>query len=326
MIILAGDIGGTHSRIAYFSVAQDEIKPVAEEVYRSADYTGLDAIVTKFVTSHRADCKHACFGVAGPVHDGQVKVTNLPWTVDASALASELGLERVTLINDLEAIAYSVDVLKPQDFVILNEGDPKAAGNAAVIAAGTGLGEAGLYWDGTRRDPFACEGGHTNFAPTNDLEDELLRYLRAQFGHVSWERVVSGMGFVNLYNFLRDTGHGAKTDFIDFEATQEDPAAQISRQGLDGTNGMCVRALDMFVSLYGNEAGNLALKLMATGGIFIGGGIAPRVLKKLRDSSFLTAFTAKGRMSKVLKAIPVRVILSDKTGLLGAARCGALKA
>jgi glucokinase len=260
------------------------------------------------------------------VHDGQVKVTNLPWTVDASALASELGLERVTLINDLEAIAYSVDVLKPQDFVILNEGDPKASGNAAVIAAGTGLGEAGLYWDGTRRDPFACEGGHTNFALTNDLEDELLRYLRAQFGHVSWERVVSGMGFVNLYNFLRDTGHGAKTDFIDFEATQEDPAAQISRQGLDGTNGMCVRALDMFVSLYGNEAGNLALKLMATGGIFIGGGIAPRVLKKLRDSSFLTAFTAKGRMSKVLNAIPVRVILSDKTGLLGAARCGALKA
>ena len=326
MIILAGDIGGTHSRLAYFSVEQNEFKPIAEEVYRSADYTGLDAIVTKFVMSHPADSRHACFGIAGPVHDGQVKVTNLAWTVDASILRSELGLERVTLINDLEAIAYSVDVLKPQDFVILNEGDPKAAGNAAVIAAGTGLGEAGLYWDGTRRDPFACEGGHTNFAPTNDLEDDLLRYLRAQFGHVSWERVVSGIGLVSLYNFLRDTGHGIKVDFLDFAMTQEDPAALISRLGLGGTNALCVQALDMFVSLYGNEAGNLALKLMATGGMFIGGGIAPRVLKKLCDASFLTAFTAKGRMSKVLKAIPVRVILSDKTGLLGAARCGALKA
>jgi glucokinase len=325
MIILAGDIGGTHSRIAYFAVEHHKINCIAEESYRSADYESLDAIVTKFVKTHPEEPVHACFGVAGPVHDGRVKVTNLPWTVEASLLARELGL-RVTLINDLEAIAYSVPLLTPQDLAVLNEGDPSATGNAAVIAAGTGLGEAGLYWHAMDLIPFACEGGHTDFAPTNDLEDELLRYLRAQFGHVSWERVVSGMGLLSLYAFLRDTGRGARADWIDFGATEEDPATQITRHGLDGTNSLCVQVLEMFVSLYGNEAGNLALKMMATGGIFIGGGIAPRILEKLRGPGFVTAFAAKGRLSTLLNAIPVRVILKDKTGLLGAARCAALQA
>ncbi len=325
MIILVGDIGGTHSRIAYYDFETSQLKFLVEEIYPSVDYTSLDAIVRKFVASHGVKSKQACFGVAGPVRDGRVRATNLPWTVDASRLAQQLALKTVTLINDLEAIAYSVDVLEPKDLAILNQGDSKAVGNAAVIAAGTGLGEAGLYWDGAQHLPFACEGGHTDFAPTNELQDELLRHLRALFGHVSWERLVCGPGLFNIYKFLHDVGHGDEPDWLRLEIEQGDPASQISLHGLDGTNALCVQALDLFVSLYGSEAGNLALKIMATGGIYLGGGIAPKILDKLRGSSFLEAFSGKGRMSDLLKAIPVRTILNDKAGLLGAAHCAALK-
>jgi glucokinase len=324
---------GTVGLIISIALAQDlrQNNPAVQqfiarykETYPSADYTSLGAIVTKFVASHGAKSKHACFGVAGPVRNDQVNATNLPWTVDASRLAHEITLKNVTLINDLEAIAYSVEVLEPKDFAALNEGDPKAAGNAAVIAAGTGLGQAGLCWDGVRRLPFACEGGHADFAPADDLQDELLRYLRAQFGHVSWERVLSGPGLLNIYNFLRDTGRGQEPDWLKQEMAKGDRASQISRHGLDGTDALCCQSLELFVSLYGSEAGNLALKIMATGGVYIGGGIAPKIVNRLRDPNFLEAFTAKGRLTELLKAIPVRVILNDQTGLLGAAHCAAL--
>jgi glucokinase len=325
MIILVGDIGGTHSRIAYYDVEAGQLDCLVEQIYPSVDYNGLDAIVAKFIASHGAKSKQACFGVAGPVRDGQVRATNLPWLVDASQLEQSLGLQAVTIINDLEAIAYSVDVLESKDLAMLNEGDPKAVGNAAVIAAGTGLGEAGLYWDGTHRLPFACEGGHSDFAPTDELQDKLLQHLRAQFGHVSWERVVCGPGLVNVYKFLRDRGHGDEPDWLKQEMAHGDPASQISRHGIEGTSALCVQALDLFVSLYGSEAGNLALKIMATGGVYLGGGIAPKIVDKLRGSGFLKAFSTKGRMSVLLKAIPVRAILNDQAGLMGAAHCAARK-
>ena len=325
MIILVGDIGGTHSRIAYYDVENGQLDFLVEEIYPSVDYTGLDAIVRDFVATHGARSGLACFAVAGPVRNGQVRTTNLPWIVDASELAREGSLKSVSLINDLEAIAYAVDVLQPKDLATLNEGDAKAAGNMAVVAAGTGLGEAGLYWDGVRHRPFACEGGHTDFAATDDLQDELLRHLRAQFGHVSWERLVCGPGLLNIYNFLRDVRHGHEPDWLRLEMEQGDPATQITRHGIEGRSPLCIQALDLFVSLYGNEAGNLALKIMATGGVYLGGGIAPKIIGKLRGSSFFRAFCTKGRMSDLLQAMPIRVILNDAAGLLGAAHCAALK-
>ena len=324
MMILTGDIGGTHSRIAYYGLEKGHLEFLVEEIYPSGEYTGLDEIVREFTASHGENSTQACFGVAGPVRNGRVRVTNLPWIVDASRLEQELALKTVTIINDLEAIAYSIDVLESKDFAILNEGDSKAVGNAAVIAAGTGLGEAGLYWDGIQHFPFACEGGHSDFAPTDELQDELLCHLRAQFGHVSWERLVCGPGLLNIYNFLRDVRRVQEPNWLKLEMKQGDPASHVSRHGVDGTSALCVEALELFVSLYASEAGNLALKIMATGGIYLGGGIAPRIVDKLRSSSFLTAFSTKGRMSDLLKAIPIRVILNDKAGLLGAAHCAAL--
>jgi glucokinase len=325
MIILAGDIGGTHSRIAYYNFEGGHLEAVIEEVYPSIEYTGLEEIISKFIGTHGDRCKHACFGVAGPVHHGRAIITNLPWIVDSSRLREGLGLNTVTVINDLEAIAYSVAVLEAKDYAVLNEGDPKALGNAAVIAAGTGLGEAGLFWDGSRRIPFACEGGHCDFSPADELQDELLRHLRAQFGHVSWERMVCGPGLVNIYEFLRDVRHVAEPDWLKQDLKKTDIASQISRHGIDGTNSLCVQAMDLFVSLYGSEAGNLALKIMATGGIYLGGGIAPKIIDKLRSPEFIKAFSTKGRMSDLLRSIPVRVILNDKSGLLGAAYCATLQ-
>jgi glucokinase len=245
--------------------------------------------------------------------------------VDAGHLAHELGVKTVDLLNDLEANAYGIAALEANDFVVLNHGAPNASGNAAVIAAGTGLGEAGLYWDGTQHHPFACEGGHADFAPQNELQVELLLYLRKKFGHVSWERVVSGPGLHNIYGFLRDTGRGEEPAWLVEAMRQKDPSAVISQAGLEGRSALCAQALDLFVLLYGAEAGNLALKIMATTGVFVGGGIAPKIIRKLQGPAFMEAFAAKGRFKWLLETIPVRVILNDKTALLGAARYAALQ-
>jgi len=325
MTILVGDIGGTHTRLAYYDFEMGQLEFLAEQIYPSSDYPGLDEIVREFVATHKGKIAQACFAVAGPVHDGRAKFTNLPWIVDVARLEQALAMRTVTIINDLEAVAYSVDVLEPKDFAILNDGDSKAVGNVAVIAAGTGLGEAGLYWDGSHHLPFACEGGHCDFAPANELQDQLLRHLRAEFGHVSWERLVCGPGLLNIYDFLRDVRHGDEPEWLKLEMKQGDPAAQITRYGIDGTSPLCAQTLELFASLYASEAGNLALKIMATGGIYLGGGIAPKILDQLRGSSFLKALSTKGRMSDLLRAIPVRVILNDKAGLLGSAHCATLK-
>jgi glucokinase len=320
-MILAGDIGGTHTRLAYVGLNGDRLTLVVEGTFSSREHANLASVVEQFVTAHHLPVTRACFGVAGPVRNGRCQATNLPWVVDARQVAPQLGLETALVINDLEASAYGISLLEPKDFAVLSEGAPDATGNAALIAAGTGLGEAGLYWDGTRHRPFASEGGHASFAPRNDLEMALLHHLLKQYAHVSHERVLSGPGLLNIYTFLRDTGRAQEPAWLAEQLHRDDPPVVITQAALDGTSALCIAALDLFVSLYGSEAGNLALKVLATGGLFIGGGIAPRIIEKLKESTFMTAFTAKGRMKPLLDAMPVRVILNEKTPLLGAARC-----
>jgi glucokinase len=325
-MILAGDIGGTNSRLAFFRKHAGRLEAVVEDTYTSRDHAHLEAIVKTFVSAHDLPIDAACFGVAGPVRHGRIDTTNLPWDVDARELARALGLRTVGLLNDLEAHAYGIAMLAPEEFVTLNQGVVDASGNAAVIAAGTGLGQAGLYWDGQRHLPFAAEGGHTSFAPGDPLQIELLRFLSHEFEHVSWERVLSGPGLFNIYRFLRDTGHGEEPDWLTQALQQQDPAAVISQAALAETSALCRQALDLFVALYGAEAGNLALKLMATAGVYVGGGIAPKILRKLTDSTFMAAFVAKGRLEPLLQQIPVRIIMNDRVALLGAVRFATLQA
>lgn len=324
MSILAGDIGGTSTRLAFFAVADGQLRPVAEMTYRSREHKSLNEIVALFVAAQGQPIEAAAFGIAGPVRGGKVRTPNLAWTIDAAELARDLRLPEVALLNDLEANASGIAVLAPQDFEVLNGGAADAAGNQAVISAGTGLGEAGLYWDGKQHRPFASEGGHGDFAPRTPFEAELLRYLLGRFERVSYERVLSGPGLHNIYQFLRDTGRGKEHPRVAEEMSEQDPSAVITRAALAGESELCVSALDLFVSLYGAEAGNLALKMMATGGVYIGGGIAPKILDKLKGPAFMQAFSAKGRMRPLLESMPVRVIKNDKTALLGAARYAAL--
>jgi glucokinase len=322
-MILAGDIGGTSTRLAYYELESGRLKPVAEKTYPSKGHKGPAEIVAAFVAAFPHESQYACFGIAGPVLNGRVETPNLPWIVDAESLARSLKLQSVTLINDLEANAYGISALEAHDFVTLNEGSGNAIGNAAVISAGTGLGEAGLYWDGKNHHPFACEGGHADFAARDAVEVALLEYLRKKFGHVSVERVLSGPGLHSIYDFLRDSGRATEPAALADEMRKHDPSAVIARFALEGKHEICVMALDLFISIYGAEAGNLALKLMAGAGVYVGGGIAPKIISKLKGPLFLHAFREKGRMRPLLEAIPVRVILNDKTALLGAGQCAA---
>lgn len=318
-MILAGDIGGTKTNLAFFEEAGAPT-PSLLESFPSREHGSLDEIVGQFVAAHGLRVERACFGVAGPVKSGRVETTNLPWVIDAEQLSDELGGAPVFVINDLEANAYGIAALGPADLCTLQPGAPGAAGNAAIIAAGTGLGEAGLYWDGVRHHPFACEGGHTEFSPDSDLEIELLRWLKQRWEHVSWERVVAGPGIHHLYEFLLTTGRGQQPAWLAEEMKAHDPSAAISHAAMEGKDPLCAEALGLFVALYGAEAGNLALKIMALGGLYVGGGIAPRILPKLKDGGFLRRFNAKGRMRPLMESMPVHVILNDKTALLGAAR------
>ena len=325
-VFLAGDIGGTSTRLGLFEVTGGRLALVAAERYPSREHAGLAPIVRRFLDAHGGSVDRACFGVAGPVIGRHVETPNLAWDVDADALVRDLGLGRVDLINDLEANSHGIFTLAPADWVVLNAGDPGARGNAGIISAGTGLGEAGMYWDGRHHHPFACEGGHATYAPHSDLEIDLLRHLRARFGaHVSWERVVSGPGLLNIYEFLRDTGRGTEPAWLRAAIAAGDPSAAIAEAALAGRSELCDRALDLFVSAYGAEAGNLALKVMARGGLYVGGGIAPKIIARMTAGTFMEAFLEKGRLTRVLEAIPVRVIVNDRTALFGAARCAAVR-
>jgi glucokinase len=325
-MILGGDIGGTHTRLALFDDAGRRLADRPRREYSSREHASLDVIVGQFIADTGARLAAACFGVAGPVKDGRCVTTNLPWIVDAAELGRQLGAP-TWVVNDLEATAWGIGALDKTELAELMPGAPDASGNAAVVAAGTGLGEAGLFWDGRAHRPFATEGGHVTFAPEDDLEVELLRWLQRRFAdHVSWERVVSGPGLVLLYEFLRDTGRGEEPPWLAEALRAGDPGAAITSAALDGRSPLAAAALDRFVSLYGREAGNFALKVMATGGVYLGGGIAPAIVGKLRDGTFARGFVDKGRMRPLLQSMPVRVVLNDQAGLLGAGRCAAARA
>lgn len=322
-MILAGDIGGTNARLGFFELEHQRISPVVIKTYPSKEYDSLDDIVNQFIREHRISVEKACFAIAGPVTEGRVATTNLAWMVDAERLAKSLGLRRVGLLNDLEAIGYGLSELAENDLATLNEGNLISTGNIAIIAAGTGLGQATCYWDGKEHHPFSCEGGHADFAPRNQLELELLNYLLTKFDRVSYERVLSGSGLFEIYKFHHHIHRGQELPELTEVLYQQAHPAPVVRAALENRSEVCSNALNLFVSIYGAEAGNLALKTMARGGIYLGGGIAPRIIEKLKEPIFMSAFTAKGRMRPLLEAMPVRVILNDKTGLLGAAKYAA---
>jgi glucokinase len=323
-MILAGDIGGTNARLAYFQTQNGNLRLIAEHIFPSREYNGLGEIVSKFLKESNARPEVACFGIAGPVHNGRVETSNLPWIIEQSRLAQQIQLPATLLINDLEANAWGIGALSPEDLTPLNQVS-LAVGNQAVIAPGTGLGEAGLFWNGSQHEVFACEGGHADFAPQGDLQIDLLRFLADRYGHVSYERILSGPGLVNVFEFLCKRGRGTLPAGFDSQAADGNAAAAISNAALNGTNPVAVAALDLWISVYGAEAGNLALKTMATGGIFLSGGISPKILPKLLGPTFMNAFLQKGRLRPLLEGIPVQVITNEKAGLLGAARCAATK-
>jgi glucokinase len=316
-MILAGDIGGTHTRLALFD--SDPHEPLALTIYPSRKHAGLEEIAAAFLAEHPTEIDFACFDVAGPVRNGRVKTTNLPWIVDARQVADTIGLPSVELVNDLVSTAYGIAELTSADLETVHRGDPSIGGNLAVIAAGTGLGEAGLIWNGERYHAVATEGSHSDFGPRSALQVELYTFL-ATDSHVSYEDVCSGIGLVTVYRFLRERSRTEEPAWLTDAIRDGDGAATISSAGLTGRDPVCVEALDLMVAIYGAEAGNVALRLLATGGVYIGGGIAPHILPKLRQRSFLDSLTAKGRFRTMLEQIPVHVILNEHASLFGAAR------
>ena len=321
MILLAGDVGGTKTALALFDKTERGLAPVRDDALPSRGFDSLEAAIDRFLGagSRPASIAAVCLGVAGPVVDGRCVATNLPWVIDERALASAIPAARVKLLNDLEVAAHGVMHLPDSELRTLQAGVPRP-GNLVLIAAGTGLGEAIIVRDGDRRTVIASEGGHGDFAPRGELEDDLLRFLRKEFGSVSYERVLSGPGLVNVYRFLRDTGWARESPAVADRMRAGDPGAVISEMGLTKRDALCDKALDIFVSVYGAEAGNLALKAMATGGVLVGGGIAPRMIERIAAGGFLTAFRSKGRLSPLMESLPITVALNPRAPLLGAAR------
>ena len=317
-MLLVGDIGGTHTRLALFEYS-GPMRVIKEHTFLSSNFSSLLATIHTFLKDEKAKIEAASFGVAGPIKYGKCKTTNLPWLIDINEIASDLKISDAYLLNDLEANAYGIDLLKEEDFFVLNQGDTKAKGNRCILAAGTGLGEAGLYFDGISFKPFACEGGHTDFGPLNDLEINLLKFLKKKYGHVSYERILSGMGIYNIYEFLVENNIENKDELFQQELNNHpQPQLIISQKGVDKENKICERVIDIFVSVYGAEAGNAALKFFALGGVYIGGGIAPDILDKFKEGIFMRSFADKGRFSKLMMSMPVKVILNSKTTLFGA--------
>jgi glucokinase len=327
-MLLAGDIGGTKTNLGVYSPGSGPRSPISEATFPSSRYPSLEALAQDFLGQINLEVKSASFGVAGPVVEGRAKVTNLPWEIEAEKLRKALNVSSVTLINDLEAIAHAVPFLEPKDLHTLNDGKSAAGGNLAVIAPGTGLGEAFLAWDGSRYFAYASEGGHADFAPKNSSELELLEYLMKKYEHVSMERVCSGIGIPNIYSFLKESGRFSEPGWLSEKLSQStDPTPVIMRSALDEEKkcGICQETLRMFVSIMGSEAGNLVLKVFATGGVYLGGGIPPRILKALEDPGFIDSFLHKGRMKGMLSKVPIHVILNPKVALLGAACAGFAK-
>ncbi|MFI3157793.1 MAG: glucokinase [Methylococcaceae bacterium] len=318
-MILAGDIGGTKTVLSLLSRdSNGSLTCLQEQTYSSQQYPEFDDILAAFLAAD-VNIGSACFGVAGPVVNQRCQTTNLPWLLDAKALKIKLGTSKVKLLNDLEAMALGMLYLPEHDLLELNPYAETPAGNIAVIAAGTGLGEAILYWDGSKHHAMATEGGHSDFAAQNAQQDRLLAYLRKSYPeHVSYERILSGIGFSHLYDFLCEQGFAPACPDVPDINSGIDRNAVISRLGVSGEDSLCAEAVRLFVELYGAETGNLALKSLATGGVFIGGGIAPKILPAMQDGQFIRAFKAKGRFAPLLDKISVKLSLNPRTPLIGA--------
>ncbi|HVO66632.1 MAG TPA: glucokinase [Syntrophales bacterium] len=324
-LLLAGDIGATKTHLGIFSREKGVRLPLAEADFVSAQYPDLTTIAKEFLKGINITADAACFGVAGPVVEGVARVTNLPWTLDEKQMRQELQLSSVRLLNDLEAIACAVPLLEPEDLFTLNKGRQVPGGNMAIIAPGTGLGEAFLTWDGSRYRGYASEGGHADFAPTAKLQEELLSYLQERLCHVSYESVCSGLGILNIYYFLREKCYSKEPSWLSNKlAEAKDPVPVIVSAALDHeiTCDLCAITLNLFASILGAEAGNLALKVLATNGIYIGGGIPRRILPYLENGQFIKSFLNKGRMTDLVSQMPVFVILNPKVALIGVAWYG----
>ena len=319
MQILSGDIGGTKTRIALIELHDRGVEVRGEKTYRSSDYKTLEQLLGDFLAGIDPIPRHAGFGVAGPVRENRSVTTNLPWIIDANEISRQFQVPDTFLLNDLEATAWGIKVMGGADICELHPGTPDPLGNLGIIAAGTGLGEAGVFRGHGAFQPFAAEGGHADFAPTTELEFALLQYLSQRLGHVSWERIVSGMGIANIYQFLCHYKSVEIPGWLAAEIEQDDAAAAVSRAAEAGRCALCEKAMNLFVRLYGREAGNHALKVMATGGVYIGGGIAPKILERLKEPAFLENFFAKGRMEPLMRNMPVRIILNDRAALFGPA-------
>jgi glucokinase len=320
-MLLAGDIGATKTTLALYS-PDHGLTPQRQATFKGIEYPSLEAVVQEFLAEARVPVETAVFGAAGPVFEGEATVTNLPWIIREATLQQVLGLQKARLLNDLEATAYGVPHLSPADLFTVNDAPPRS-GTKAVIAPGTGLGEAVLFYHDGHYHVLASEGGHTDFGPTNLFEIELLRHLMGKFGHVSYERICSGIGLPNIYSYLRENRYALEPPHV-AEALHgaPDPTPVIIQKAMSGESELCVAALNAFVSILGAEAGNLALKIMASGGIYLGGGIPLRIQPKLKDGTFMAAFVNKGRFAKMLSQWPVYGILKADTALLGAAAYG----
>ncbi len=320
-MIIAGDIGGTKTNLALFEEEEGKYAFSHLMKFPSQKYSNLKTIVLEFMQSckHIGSTKSACFAIAGPVKEGVCRATNLPWVIDAAELSLALNIPKVYLINDLEANAYAIEILSSDNIFELYPGKGNPQGNRAVVSPGTGLGEAGLFWDGKKHHPFACEGGHCEFGPRNEIQIDFCRYIYRRFGHASYERALSGPGLHYIYEFFRDEMSLGEPEWLKKELSEDDPARVITQNALNEKSEVCVTALNFFVSVLGAECSNSVLKFMALGGVYLGGGIPPKILPKLKEPVFFEGFVDKGRFRELLHEVPIRVILDDKASLKGAA-------
>jgi len=319
VLILAGDVGGTKTLLTLCKYERNELQIIKEKKFPSKEFKSLNAIIKEFLSGGESPTVIS-IAVAGPITKGTANLTNLKWQVSEKEIKKEFNAQQVFLLNDLEATAFGLSELHHEDFIVIHKGDETIGGNMAIIAPGTGLGEAGLYWDGHAYHPFATEGGHCDYAPRSEEEIELYKFLHQQFGHVSWERLVSGQGIFNIHSFLKKIRTNVKSDFDISESA--DPAAAISEQALEGEDPICKETIEWFFRFMAYESANLALKIKSTGGLFIAGGIPPKLRKLIKPAEFIMFFKQVGRLNELLEKMPVHLVLNEKTGLLGAIRRG----
>lgn len=322
-IVLAADVGGTKTELALFQIKNRKLVSIKNERYATTDHNSFVKAIQHFHGDETSAIDCACLGVAGAVDGDKVRGVNFAWEIDAKKLEADLGIKSVLLINDLEANAYGLSALKDSDFETISKGE-KSEGNAVVISPGTGLGEAGMYWDGSYFHPYATEGGHSNFAPGTELDLELWKFLHKKFSHVSWERVISGQGINNIYEFLRSYRGGKEPEWLTRQLQGDSPSKAISSAAIEKTDSVCVETMQLFLKYLAVECSQLALKAKAISGIYIGGGITPKILSLIDKKEFYKNFIAVGRMEHLLKTIPIKVVLNDKTALMGAAYYAAM--